>query len=317
MNKKYLAGLLVAVFGVGVASAQEKKGEVRVGQDDTVHKSKTESRWEHRDVDEDHETVLTAKGVRFNDDYTDVEAITPEGYFRVSIKLGEDVRRLEVTPEANGQLKRVYSVRGEVRPYDDAARSWLAKLLNDTVAGSGYDAEARVKRVLQKRGVNGVLAEISRLRSGYSRRVYASSLLEQGNLNGEQKAKLIRQAAREISSDYDKSTLLIQVLKANVSDASVREAFFAAVGTLSSDYERGRVLAVLARRDDLSDETIKLALKAVGGMSSDFEKANALIRVSNTQTADASVRDAIIEAAHTLSSDHERGRVLTAVTKKQ
>jgi hypothetical protein len=210
----------------------------------------------------------------------------------------------------------VYSVRGETRTYDTAARKWLARLLEDSVAGSGFDAEARVAKVFKKSGANGVLAEIARLKSDYARRVYATVLVEQGNLSGEQLSKLLSQSGRTMGSDYEKATLLIKVLKNDLKDAGVRAAFFEMVGTLGSDYERGRVLALLFKRSDLSAETLLAALKSARSMGSDYEKANVLIRASQTGAANESVRAAIIEAAHAIGSDYERGRVLTAATKR-
>jgi hypothetical protein len=274
-------------------------------------------RWEHNSSDDGTKITLAVKNVQFNDDYTDVERIASDGYFRVSEERAGLVQRLEIKPEPDGKLKRVYSVGGDVRPYDGAARKWLARLLEDSVAGSGFDAEARVGRILRKGGANAVLAEITRLKTDYARRVYSSVLIEQGNLTSEQLAKLLAQSARTMGSDYEKATLLIQVLKNNLKDAGVRAAFFEMVGTMGSDYERGRVLAVLFKRSDLTAETLLAALKSVRGMGSDYEKANVLIRASKTEAANESVRAAIIEAAHALGSDYERGRVLTAATKKQ
>lgn len=318
MNQKKFGGLLLAVcLGVASAQGQQKTERTKIIRDDSVSQTDTDLRWTHTSSDGKNEVSLTIKNAHFNDDYTDVESISPGGSFRISEEREGVVQRLEITREADGQLKRVYSLGGEARPYDAAARAWLAKLLSETVADSGYDAPARVRKVLAKRGVDGVLAEIPRLKSDYARRVYASALSEQGNLSGGQLAKLLSQTSSAIRSDYEKATLLIKILKNNLADAGARAAFFGMANTLGSDYERGRVLTVLLKRDDLSAGTLMLALKSVGGMSSDYEKANVLIRASNTGATDAPVRAAIIEAAHALGSDHERGRVLTAVTKKQ
>lgn len=314
MNKRIIAGLLFLVgLSVGAtALAQEKKSD-----HDHISIHGSSLRWEHSSSDDGTNITLAVKNAQFNDDYTDVERIASDGYFRVSEERAGIVQRLEITPEADGQLKRVYSVRGETRPYDSAARKWLARLLEDSVVGSGFDAEARVAKVLKRSGASGVLAEIARLKTDYARRVYSSFLIEQGNLTGDQLAKLLSQSGRTMGSDYEKATLLIQVLKNNLKDAGVRAAFFEMAGTLSSDYERGRVLAVLFKRSDLTAETLLTALKSARSMSSDYEKANLLIRASKTEAANESVRASIIEAAHALSSDYERGRVLTAVTKKQ
>ena len=318
MNKKIIVVLLLSCFCVASsAQAQEKKKQEKKSDQDHIQINGTTLRWEHISSDDDTNITLALKNAQFNDDYTDVERIASDGYFRITENRAGNVQRLEITPEPDGQLKRVYSVRGETRPYDAAARKWLARLLEDSVMGSGFDAEARVQRVFKRSGVSGVLAEIARLKTDYARRVYASVLIEQGNLSGEQLAKLLSQSARAMGSDYEKATLLIQVLKNNLKDAGVRAAFFEMVGTLGSDYERGRVLAVLLKRSDLTAETLLAALKSVRAMGSDYEKANVLIRASKTEAANESVRASIIEAAHTLGSDYERGRVLTAVTKKE
>jgi hypothetical protein len=317
MSKKIIVGLMfVSCFCWASARAQEKKQETKSVQDH-VQINGNSLRWEYSSSDDGKKITLAVKNVQFNDDYTDVERIASDGYFRVSEERAGVLQRLEIKPEPDGQLKRVYSVRGDVRPYDSAARKWLARLLEESVAGSGFDAEARVGRILRKGGANAVLAEIARLKTDYARRVYSNVLLEQGNLTGEQLTKLLTQLARTMGSDYEKATLLIQVLKNNLKDAGVRAAFFEMVGTMGSDYERGRVLAVLFKRSDLTAETLLAALKSVRGMGSDYEKANVLIRASKTEAANESVRAAIIEAAHTLGSDYERGRVLTAATKKQ
>lgn len=320
MSKKIFNGLsiLSVVMCLCVAaSAQEKKAAQKKADQDHVRINGNTLRWEHRSAEEGTDITLATKNVEFNDDYTDIERITGDGYFRLSEERRGVLRRLEVVPGADGQLKRQYWERGEARAFDDAARRWLANLLSDTVAGSGYDAEARVGRLLNRGGANAVLEEMGRLKSNYARRVYSTMLIERGNLNGSQLARLLSQNSRAITSDYEKATLLIHVLKNNLADTAVRAAFFETVNTLGSDYERGRVLSVLFKRGDISAETLLLALQSTRGMSSDFEKANVLIRAAGTGAANESVRARIIEAAHALSSNHERGRVLTAVTKKQ
>jgi hypothetical protein len=317
MSKKIFTGLLVSLCLCLAASAQQEKAKKgNKSEHDHVQIDGNSLRWEHRSANDGTDIRLASKSVEFNDDYTDIERIGDGGYFRLSEERGGTLRQLEVTAGADGGLKRVYRERGEERSWNEAGRKWLARVLSDTVAGSGYDAEARVAKILRKGGAKAVLAEMARLKTDYARRVYSSALVESGNLNGEQLARLLSQTAKSIASDYEKATLLIHVLKNNLADAGVRAAFFETANTLSSDYERGRVLALLLKRSDVSAETLLLALKATRGMSSDFEKANVLIRAAGTNAANESVRTAIIEAAHALSSDYERGRVLAAVTKK-
>jgi hypothetical protein len=323
MNKNFFTGLFVPVLTISLlcvaASAQKERSaaQKKAGQDKAGSSGRS-LRWEHNDSRDDGTNItLSSKNVEFNDDYTDIERITGDGYFRLSETRGGMARRLEVTPGADGRLTRRYLERGEVRPFDDAARKWLARLLSETVAGSGHHAEARVGSILSRGGADAVLAEIARLKTDYARRVYSTALIEQGNLNGGQTAKLLSQTSRSITSDYEKATLLIYVLKNNLADAGVRAAFFETVNTLGSDYERGRVLAVLFKRGDLSADTLLDALESTRGMRSDFERANVLVRAAGLDAASEPVRARIVEAAHALSSEYERGRVLAAVTKKR
>jgi len=318
MNRKKLGGLALAVcLGVASAQGQQKIERTKTIKDDSVSRTDTDLRWTHTSSDGKNEVSLTIRNAQFNDDYTDVESIMPGGSFRISEEREGVARRLEITREADGQLKRVYALGGEARPYDAAARAWLAKLLSETVAGSGYDAPGRVVKVLAKRGVDGVLTEIARLKTDYARRVYASALIERGKLNGAQLAKLLGQMARDITSDYEKATLLIKAVHLDVNDAGGRSAFFEATNTIKSDYERRRVLSALFKRSDLSRETLLLAVKIVDGMDSDYEKANVLIGAARVKAADEEVDSAIRKAALALKSDHERGRVLTVVARKQ
>lgn len=321
MKLKKISGLLLlaclCLSATTLEAQQKSRTSTTTIKDDSKSGRENDSRWSHTSTDDKHHISINGRKVQFNDDYTDVERIESDGYFRISEERAGVVHRYEVTPQADGTLKRVYSYQGEVRAFDNAARTWLARVLTEAVAGSGYDAEARVGKILRKSGVEGVLTEMRRLKGDYARRVYASTLIDQGNLNGAQLAKLLTQNSSALTTDYEKATLLIKILKNNLTDRDVRAAFFAMANSLTSDYERGRVLAVLLKRNDLATETVLLALKSLGGMSSDYEKANVLIRASRMEASDERVRAAIIEAAHALGSDHERGRVLTAVTKKQ
>src|SRR6266496_4101956 len=113
--------------------------------------------------------------------------------------------------DGGSKIKRSYSVNGQSRAFDDDARSWLVNVLNQTVRLGGYDARARVQKMLKQSGARGVLAEISQLKSDYVKRIYFDELFAQGQLDSDTARLALRMAGTELSSDYEKAQLLVKM----------------------------------------------------------------------------------------------------------
>src|ERR1051325_9583945 len=166
--------------------------------------------WIHKDDSASVEVSIRGK-VEFTDDYTDIKGISDDdGRIRIVDERGGVTRKFEATVTARG-LKRSYWVNGESRPLDNEARGWLAKVLNDTVRQGGYDARPRVQRILREGGPSAVLQEISQLKGDYVKRIYFDELIKNGNLSDDTVRQVLRQAATEITSDYEKAQLLIKI----------------------------------------------------------------------------------------------------------
>ena len=114
--------------------------------------------WHHNDSTVDLYVTIRGK-VEFADGYSDITSITADGEIRVKDDRGGELRKFEATAEG-GSIKRSYSVNGQSRAFDDDARRWLANILNQTVRLGGYDARARVQKLLKQSGPRGVLAEM-------------------------------------------------------------------------------------------------------------------------------------------------------------
>jgi hypothetical protein len=240
---------------------------------------------------------------------------------------------------------------GSARPLDDSAKSWLSKFVLEAVRQGGFDAEKRVQRILEQRGVAGVLAEINLISSDYAQRRYYEALIKQSNLDATAMRDLLRQAARDISSDYEQAQLLIGVAPMLTGKDAAIQPFFDAVATINSDYERGRVLKTVMKQDtpssallvlvasatktissdyerrgvlsalvrtkNQSEEVLRLLLDSAAAMSSDYEKATLLMEVSNVYTGDTRLKSLFLKAVETIKSDYERGRVLSALLKNK
>lgn len=305
-----LLTFILSTFAVSAAfagSPQKKTSEL------STSRNNNHWTWTHRDNDSRREVNIRGT-VEFTDNYRDIKSISEGGSVRVIDERGAMSRKFEAIETREG-IKRSYWVNGQSQPISDEARAWVAEMLEDAVVQGGYDARARVKRILSERGPNAVLDEISVLKSDYVKKLYFDELSQSGSLDASTSRRAIEQAGREIKSDYEKASALIKLGENSLADAAARDAFIAALDSIKSDYERGRVLSSLLKKNSFDKDGLVLAAKSAASMSSDYEKAQVLIKLASASGGDRVVRDAVVETARTIKSDYERGRVLSAVFK--
>ncbi|HET6975482.1 MAG TPA: hypothetical protein VFI24_04115 [Pyrinomonadaceae bacterium] len=312
--------------------------------------SQSTSTWIQQDGGEKRRLEIRGKA-EFSADYTDITSVSEGGRVIVEEVHRGQSRRYEVKRDGSGQITRTFYLNGTAHPLDENARVWIAKLVLDGVRQAGFDAEKRVKTILAQGGVAGVLAEINQIQGDYAKRIYYAQLLKQGNLNATAMRDVLRQAARDISSDYEQAQLLTAVAPMVAGKDVAVQPYFDAVATIESDYERGRVLktllkqetassamlvlvasstktissdyerhgvlSALAKTKNQSEEVLRLLLDSATEMSSDYEKATLLVEVSNVYTGDARLKSAFLKAVETIKSDYERGRVLSVLLKNK
>src|SRR2546426_265992 len=107
----------------------------------------------------------------FNDDFTDITTVAAGGRVLIEVDYGDHDRRLMIRRGDNG-LERIYKVDGDVRPFDDDARAWLAETLTFLMRRTGFMAQERARWILEKRGVQALLDEAASRESDYGRRIY-------------------------------------------------------------------------------------------------------------------------------------------------
>jgi hypothetical protein len=251
--------------------------------------------------------------VAFTDDDSDVKSLSGDGYLRLEQWSGGPTRVFIVRQAANG-IERLYSVDGMSKPVDNEARAWLAHMLPEVIRESAIDAPERVKRILRQHGPSGVFAEVAKIRSDHSRRVYLENLLEYGSLHADDLREAMR-LGRKISSDGEKAGFLIAAAP-HYQDPAVREGYFDSVDSISSDGEHRRVLNAVLDRYGPDHETLALVLRSAKRLSSDGEKANVLTHAADFRLANDTVRTNYFRAADSISSDGEHHRVLAAVLRK-
>ena len=310
------------------------------------------TRWEHTETELGLRRRLEIRGkAEFTDDYTDIKSVSEGGWVIVEEHRGPQSYRYEVRRDGAGQVTRSFFVNGTARPLDESGKAWLSKFVLDAVRQGGIDAEKRVRTILSQRGVAGVLAEIGQISGDWAKRLYYEQLLKQANLDATALRDVLRQLARDISSDYEQAQLLTAVAPMLTGKDVAIQPYFDAVATIKSDYEHGRVLksilnqgtpssallvliasstqsirsdyerrgvlTAVARTKSQSEEVLRILLDSAVEISSDYEKATFLVEVSNVYTGDTRLRSAFLKAAESIKSDYERGRVLSALLKNK
>ena len=258
--------------------------------------------------------------VEFTDDDTDVKRLSPGGSLR--IKEGGVFGGLfashtvEFTADGSGNITRRFWAGMSERPFEPEGSQWLAKYLPRFIRQTGFGARARVARILKARGPAGVLAEISLIEGSWGKKTYFSELLKTASLDAATVRQVLAQAGREITSDFELASLLIDGGDKLLVDEAARQAYFEAARTIQSDFEMARVYKAALKRGPVSSPVLAAILDASRNIESDFEEASLLVQVAKLQALDNTTRAPFFSALDTVDSDFEHGRVLKALAER-
>ena len=286
--------------------------------------------------------------VTFTDDLTDVQTMSGGGSLTLRSWSGIIPHTVEIT-SSNGTLNHTYFVAGLRRPWDDEARRFLATQLPALVRQSGIGAEDRVKLILAKDGVSGVLKEIDLLRGDYARRLYFTALIDLARFDSAGVQPILRRVGQTFTSDYDRRQVLEHVASRVALDQPGAAAYVQAMATMKSDYDQREALSALTRhggaaiggeamlpalanmkssydkrvvladmldRGGLGVEAQRAVLAGVPGLQSDYDRRQVLTRFIQRFGVDAAVREPFFAAVRAITSSYDRREVLTALATK-
>jgi len=258
--------------------------------------------------------------VEFTDDDTDVKSLSPNGLLRIRdggmmTSLGGG-RTLEFRADSSGKVTRRFWVGSSERPFDPEGRKWLTSVLPRFIRQTGIGAPARVARILKQKGPSGVLAEISLIDGSWAKRRYFSELLKATTLDAATTRQVLVQAGRELDSDFELASFLIDNADRLLVDEGTRQAYFDATRSIDSDFEMHRVFSAGLKRGPVSAAALTSMLNASHNIDSDFEEASLLVDVAKLQALDSTTRPAFFSALDTVQSDFEHRRVLSALTAR-
>jgi len=271
----------------------------------------TQSETQLRFSDGNWKLDLELRGtIAFTDDLTDVQAMSDGAYFKVREWSWLVPHTVEIQ-SVNGTITRKYSVGGSARPWDDEARRWLARTLPEIVRRTGIGAEARVKSILEKKGVNGVLDEIGRLGGDYARRLYFVALIDRATPDSSSVQPILAKVGETITSDYERRQVLKRIAERVPLDARGADLYVNSVASMHSDYERRVALGALMARAGAAVQARTL-LPVLQNIQSPYERRVVLLDVLKHASPTPDMKAAILNATASISSDYERRQVLMA-----
>ena len=256
----------------------------------------------------------------FSDDDADVTKLSPGGLFR--IKEGGIFggffasHTVEISADDAGRISRRFWSGMSEQPFEPEGRQWLARTLPRFIRQTGYGAKARVARIFKARGAAGVLAEVSLIEGSWGKKTYLTELLKIDSLDAATIRQVLTVAGREIDSDFELASLLVDTADRVLVDDGTRQAYFEASRTIGSDFEMARVYKGALKRGTVSPAVLAAILDASREIGSDFEQATLLVEIAALRPLDGATRKPFFDALATVGSDFERGRVLKALSAR-
>lgn len=237
-----------------------------------------------------------------------------------------DGARFEIEERADGNSRRLLAVNGpgdvpvftywrdgREQPFEPEGREWLAAILPELFRNTTINAEQRVRRILDRDGVPGVLREIDRMESDHVIGTYLDHLVAMVELDESVVRGILDVAARRLDSDHYLARVLQTLGRRDALTPGVHRAFLDAVAEIDSDHYTRETLTVLLDRPDLSTETRRTILDtAARQIDSDHYLSEILVRLIERGELDRVGREAFLSALRSVESDHYTHQVLSA-----
>jgi hypothetical protein len=302
-------------FMPGSLRSQFKKQVGRSGVDREHQQSMSDTEIRSSWRKNNDNVQLQAKNIEFTQDGTDIQTLGNNGYLFVDENRGGVERQLKIAPDKNGNLKRSFFIQGQPRDFNAEAQTWLADILVEYQRRTDLSANRRVKWILAQRGPDAVLQEISHITVDQAKRAYLQTLLTQAKPDPVLLQRVLDQARREFTNDYDLAEFLLWVNQHEHQDQKTKQAWFKATDKLISDADRNRVLmATLSQAEGNQATTLEPALQSAMNFKSDYYLVDFLIQLAKTHGITDQLRPTYLSAVRKLHSTYDQDRALKAMT---
>lgn len=314
MSKKFLifAGAMALVTVLPSVAVLAGKSEHGHGTTVNIHETDDGTRIMSLSFsDRDMRLKLRASGdFVFAPDDSGLEYMGPGAGLEVSQEVGGTERRL-VAEGAGDGIAYTFYVDGKERPFDAEARSWFANILPMVMRETAINAPERVEYILENDGHDGVLDEISRIRSDFARRRYVEAYVATGALPANAYDRLLVEVAKT-GSDFEMRNALGAIHDTQGPRGEQLADLIAVAGGIGSDFELRQLLSGLSG-DEMADDAVVVAYaEAAKSIDSAFELRQALETLAGNGENPTAVEMALA-ISHKIGSDFEMRSLLEKV----
>jgi hypothetical protein len=254
----------------------------------------------------------SAGRVRYTADRADVAGIAPGGRLVIELYDRGGRRRAELVP-AEGGLRRVFTVDGRARPWDDEARRWLAGALAEYFQAMTPPPAPPAPPVPGRRGDAGPFPEEA---SSGERAAALKAAAESADGGVELLRRVVRESGR-VDSDGDRTAVLAAVVANAGGSPPVLREVLAAAGGIESSGDRTRLLLAISAGERVSPAVRLELLGSLDGIASKGDRARFLQDfVERHGIAGAAERDAWFAALEWVGSGSARRDLLLAALRR-
>ena len=243
--------------------------------------------------------------VKFTDDEAAIKSMSKNSY----LKYWKNDMKLRVKSDVNGELTYEMFDNGQkLNPEDDEGKKFLAEAIQGMIS-VGFDAQGRMKRIVEKGGLRALLNEVDRLDNDFIKSMYLENLIASDSIHPDQITEIAKKIGNQIGSDFEKGKLLQKFSAIQLKDSMTSIAYFDAVKSIGSDFEKANALKHIIKQP-LSEEQFDSALSASNTVGSNFEKANILKELLHQETVAGENLSPFLNSVDHVGSDFEKANIL-------
>lgn len=219
-----------------------------------------------------------------------------------------------VFESSRGSVSRTYTVDGNPHEFDAEGKRWLAGAIPAMLRETGFDAEARSKRIFAAGGANAVLDEVDLMHSDYARRNYIAVLAGLGKLDDKQALRALAATGR-INSDFERRTAYVALIEHQTLNSGAQAKLLQGAAGIHSDFELRTVLVALAPKLATDDAVTQAWLGAMQEVHSDFEARTAVVALAEADGGPAHKVDLALQSTQNIHSPFERRTALAEIAR--
>ncbi len=252
--------------------------------------------------------------ILFADDDMTVTFMKKNAYLSISQRTMLKTRKVIFEPGPDGTVIRTYFEGAFQEDVHPGANAWIRESVLEAIHTSGVGAVGRVGRLIETKGPDAVLDELSDVTSNRVRRIYIEVVLA-SDITEETAVRTVEAIGKYITSSNAKAESIILAADKFLNSDSYTGELFESASRISSSHELSRTIQELAKKREINTAVAEPAAAAAGHISSSNEKANAVIALAIPMARANADFTGLLKTVAVISSSSEKGRAIKAIAR--